>query len=261
MLNDFRRVLTMFAGFIIGMHTAVFFHELGHALGYLLSGGTVTAIVMQAPLPAGYVTGTSPNRFIHVWGGVGFGTLVAVVPLLAAARLPRSSRLCFALKMLAAFCLAHNGMYLFVGSLLPFADASNMIALGAPRWLLFLLGVPLVAGFIFVLTPAIQLVDFDPRETIGKWIVLVEMGLWSFPAFMATSMIFMTVPPSVRMPTLAFVGCYAACYAAAAYRAFAASRRGDSVGIRMPPNWVTTFALLLTAALMITVEWLALRPA
>jgi hypothetical protein len=44
--------------------------------------------------------------------------------------------------LVASFCLAHNGLYLFVGSLVPFADAANMIGLGAPRWLLFLFSIP-----------------------------------------------------------------------------------------------------------------------
>jgi hypothetical protein len=261
MLDDLRRVLTLFAGFLIGMHVAVFLHELGHALGHWIGGGRVTVIVMQAPLPAGHVIGTSSDRRWPVWGGVGFGSLIALVPLFAAQLLPNRSRLRFATLMIAAFCLAHNGVYLFVGGLFPFSDASNMIALGNPRWLLFLLGVPLIIAFIAVLSAAIRAVDLCASESIGKWILVTEIGLWSFPALMVTSMLFMPVPSNVRTPTMAFVACYAVCFAIAGCWARSAPRDGDE-GVRgMPAKWSTAAMLLAAAACLIGIEWLAFRPA
>jgi hypothetical protein len=261
MKDDLRRILTLFAGFVIGMHLAVFLHELGHALGYWVSGGTVKAIVMEAPLPAGHVKGISPNSFLPVWGGVGFGTLIAMAPLFTARWLAGRTCVRFAMMMTAAFCLGHNGMYLFVGGLIPFADASFMIALGTPRWLLFLFGIPLVATFVFVLTQAIRAVDLRPSESIWKWIIITELGLWSFLALMMTSMVFMPVPTEVRKPTLAFVGCYAACFAIAAWRARSVSRQSEAPGLQMPANWSTAANLFMAAVLLVGVEWLVFRPA
>src|SRR5262249_42182532 len=115
-VNDFRRTLTLFAGFLIGIHIAVFLHELGHALGTWIGGGHVSAIVMLAPLPAGYVTGSAPNPLPSIWGGVAFGSLCTLAPLLAARCLDAKSPVRFAALMTAAFCLGHNAIYLFVGS-------------------------------------------------------------------------------------------------------------------------------------------------
>ena len=228
--NDVRRIATLFAGFVIGMHVAVLLHEFGHALGFWISGGTVARIVMQAPLPAGRVEGEGPDRltYLWVWGGVVFGSMITVAPLAIARCLGRQSLIRFAALMTAAFCLGHNGMYLFIGSIIPFSDASNMINLGASRSVLFLLGVPLIFGFIFVLTTAIQVVGLSPRESVWKWIIVVEFGLLTFPAVMVASMLFMPVPTSVRSPTIAFVSCYAMCFCIAAYLARAATASRDS---------------------------------
>ena len=52
LLIDVRRILTLFAGFAIGIHVAVFLHELGHAIGVWIAGGHVNAIIMHAPATA-----------------------------------------------------------------------------------------------------------------------------------------------------------------------------------------------------------------
>jgi hypothetical protein len=150
-------------------------------------------------------------------------------------------------------------MYLFVGSMIPFADASNMIALGAPRWLLFLFGVPLLGGFVVVLTSAIQFVVFCPTESLWKRIIVVELGLLTFPALMVGSMFFMPVPQSVRLPTITFVTCYAVCFCIAAYRVRApvTTRDSDVESTSMNQNWFNLFALILSAVVLVVVEWLA----
>jgi hypothetical protein len=259
LLNDLRRIVTLFAGFIIGMHSAVLLHEFGHALGYWLSGGTVTRIVMEAPLPAGHVGGHGPKELAHfwVWGGVVFGSIVTVAPLAIARRRRVPPLLRFAALMTAAFCLGHNGMYLFIGSVIPFSDASDMINLGAPRWLLFVLGIPLIVGFIFVLSSAIQLVDLKPTESLSRWIIIVELGLLSFPAVMVASMFFMPVPSSVRSPTIAFVSCYAVSFSIATYRAREARRNSEIKHAQIPQRWSATCALALTAVALVIIEWLA----
>jgi hypothetical protein len=242
--TDVRRVLTLFAGFTIGMHIAVFLHELGHALGYSLKGGRVTAIVMLSPLPAGYVNGFVDDPFLYVWGGV--------------ASVPRYLAL-----MTAAFCLGHNALYLVVGGIVPYADAEGMIALGAPRWLLVLLGMPLMVGFILVLSLAIQPVGLRPAEPVWRWIVIVEAGLLTTPALMVLGLGFDPSARSILPAMLVLVSGLAMCFAVAACRARSAARASptDFESLFIPERWSTTLALLAGAVLLIAVEWLTLRPA
>lgn len=259
LLNNVRRIVTLFAGFVIGMHAAVLLHEFGHVLGFWYSGGTVVRIVMQAPLPAGHVNGHGPKELAHfwVWGGVVFGSIITVAPLAIAMRRRFPPLICFAALMTAAFCLGHNGMYLFIGSVIPFSDAFDMINLGAPRWFLFVLGVPLIIGFIFVLSSAIQMVDLSPTESLFRWIIVVESGLLTFPAVMVASMFFMPVPTSVRSPTIAFVSCYAVCFAIATYRARLALRHSEIKHAQMTQRWSAPCVLTLAAVLLVVAEWLA----
>jgi len=262
LLNHIRNILTLFAGFALGIHVAVFLHELGHALGIWIGGGTVTAIVMMAPLPAGTVEGSAPNPFPNVWGGVAFGTLCTLAPLLAAWRLAPQSPVRFAALMVAAFCLAHNAIYLFVGSFAPFGDARNMILLGAPRLLLFVLGLPLLIGFVVVLSSAIQAVGLRPTDSAWKWIVVVELGLLPVPALTVIPLFSHATPSDMKLSMSLLVATYAACFAIAARRARAgALSRGDPEISQMPQRWWVTVALFAAAVLFILVEWVAFRPA
>lgn len=261
MLDDLRRILTLFAGFTIAIHVAVLLHEFGHAFGYWCSGGTVSAIVMEAPLPAGHVTGTSESRLMPVWGGVAFGVMAGFVLQFISWSLSRCPRLHFAVKMSAAFCFAHNGMYLLVGSLLPFADALNMITLGAPRWLLFPIGVALIVMFVLALTDAVGCVHIGASRSVWRWIMIIELGLWSFLGLMVTSMAFMPVPADVRKPTIAFVFCYAVCFAVTAIRARGkCGKKGANIS-PMPQEWSTFFALTAGAVILIGIEWITFRRA
>jgi hypothetical protein len=159
-------VLTLLAGFVFGIYVTVFLHECGHALGALLNGDKVYAVVMEIPAPAGYVQ-PSKSSWMCTWGGVFFGSLFSLPPLLLARYLPTRLAIRYAALMVAALCLAHNGLYLFVGSITPFADVAGMIARGAPRWLLFLLGLPLLAGSATVLARAVAMVGLP--ATAPDW--------------------------------------------------------------------------------------------
>ena len=147
-------------------------------------------------------------------------------------------------------------MYLLVGSIVPFSDAQAMIALGSPRWLLCVLGLPLLVGFVWVLGGILPLTGLGPDEPIWKWLLITEVGLGGFLAFMATAMFFMPVPPDVRLPTACFVSCYAACYAIAAVRGRRSDHNGggrDDVSRQSP---LTPTTLCATAAVIMAAEWI-----
>jgi len=263
LLNDVRRVLTLLAGFTIGMHVANFLHELGHALGCWLSGGRVTAIVIQSPMPAGFVDGHAPNPFLTVWGGVAFGSLSTLAPLAMAHWLRNNTVALYLALMTAAFCLGHNALYLVVGGIVPYADAENMIKLGAPQWLLVVLGIPLLIGFVLVLATAIQPVGLRTGEPLWRWIIFVEAGLLTTPALMVAGLGFDPNARPMLPAMLVLVGSYAVCFGVAAHRARSAvaSRGADFEKAHMPQSWSTTSALLVGACVLVAGEWLAFGPA
>ena len=76
------RFLTLMLGFILAIYAGVLLHECGHALGALLHGDRVFAVVMEIPAPAGYPQ-TSATSWMLSWGGIFFGSLFGLVPLLA----------------------------------------------------------------------------------------------------------------------------------------------------------------------------------
>jgi hypothetical protein len=260
--RNLRHVLTLFAGFAIGIHVAVFLHELGHALGYWVSGGIVTRLVMEAPAPVGHVSGSTTNPYPYTWGGVVFGSLVTLVPLALSWRLTGKPTLRFTLLMVAAFCLSHNGLYLFVGGFLPFGDALDMIRLGAPRFLLVLMGLPLLAGSVVVLAWAIRTVGLRPEEPAWKWVVVAELGLFPVPALTLMPLLSPTASRAMQESMLLYAACYAACFALAGLRAHSAARSGDAGADRllMPGSWRTPLVLFAAAFVLIGVEWLAFRP-
>ena len=204
----------LFAGFLVSMHLAVLAHELGHALGILFGGGRVERIEMLTPLPAGFVRGNTPVPWLQTWGGVLFGVLATAIPLAITRTSEHRPFLRFLALMTAAFCLGHNGVYLFVGGLIPFADASTIAALGTPRWLLVLLGAALLIGFAAALRRAIQ----PLRGTLSRpqWLAAVEIGLLAIPALMLTFLLASGRDAEMRAPMTGLVSAYALCFALAA---------------------------------------------
>jgi hypothetical protein len=165
--------------------------------------------------------------------------------------------------MTAAFCLGHNALYLVVGGIVPYADAVNMIRLGAPQWLLVVLGLPLLVGFILVLATAIPPVGLRPLEPLWRWIIIVEAGLLTTPAVMVAGLWFDPSARSMLPAMLLLVSSFAVCFGFAAYRARseAAWRSADGEDSRLPQSWSLTFALLAGALLLVAGEWLAFGPA
>jgi hypothetical protein len=147
-------------------------HELGHVAHAVVSGGVVTAVVLD-PLSFSR-TDVSPNpqpQFV-AWGGPVWGCLapLALWALLSRGPLkkgdsPRASprewpttvfarclspfvqNLTWLAAFFAGFCLIANGAYIAAGSLAQVGDARELIRTGAPRVLLLGFGgVTVVSG-------------------------------------------------------------------------------------------------------------------
>lgn len=215
---------------------------------------------MFTPFPAGYVLPTATASFMPVWGGVVFGAISAALPLSLATRLTSWPSLRFCALLSGAFCFGHNALYLVVGSIAPFADAANMLSLGASKWVLFVLGLPLLVGFLIALASAIEMVGLRAGDAFWKWIIPVECGLLLCPAVMVLSLIFAPNQQSMRVPMLLLLSAYALCFAVAALRARQlAQRRAVVSDSGLPDSWASTFRLLAGAAVLLAIEWLTFK--
>ena len=251
------RFLTLMLGFILAIYAGVLLHECGHALGALLHGDRVFAVVMEIPAPAGYPQ-TSATSWMLSWGGIFFGSLFGLVPLLTTRFLPAASTRRFVCFLLGAVCLAHNGLYLSVGSITPFSDVENIIRYGAPRPLLFVLGLPLLAGFSAAVARALAMVGTRPGDSAWKWITLVEFAMMPLPA---AAVIATLVAPGKQhgatiLPMVLWAAVHAAVFAFAALRA----RTAAADTARLPQRWTVPLWLFAGAALIIVLEWRICRP-
>lgn len=138
-------------------------HEAGHVVAAWATGGEVERIVLAPWRFSRTDLSRNPHPAVVAWSGVLFG---AVAPALAwAASAGRFSRIAGLGAFFAGFCLIANGAYLASGLFYPVGDAQDLIRLGVPRWVLAMVGTPMLAfglliwhmpGFFILKRPAVR---------------------------------------------------------------------------------------------------------
>ncbi len=123
-------------------------HELGHVLHGWASGATVTRVMLGPHVLSMTMLEPNPHPLFVAWGGALWGSVLPL-GLWGCLALARSSRAYLA-RFLAGFCLAANGGYLAGGALAMAGDAGDMAALGCPRWLPVLAGLPIFAAGLWL---------------------------------------------------------------------------------------------------------------
>jgi hypothetical protein len=113
------------------------FHEAGHVLHALTSGGRVSGVTI--PLLGFSRTDFSdnPHPLWVAWGGPVWGCLLALALLLIACI---SRRFIAAFRLIAGFCLIANGAYIGLGGFMTAGDGHDLLRHGAPLWSLILFG-------------------------------------------------------------------------------------------------------------------------
>jgi hypothetical protein len=122
------------------------FHELGHVIGALATGGTVTSV--SIPLVGFSRTDVwpSPSPRVEVWCGPILG---AALPLALALAMRRTRVGSFALGF-AGWCLIVNGAYIGIGWIHHAGDAGDLLRLAAPKWFMIAFGVACLTGGLYL---------------------------------------------------------------------------------------------------------------
>lgn len=135
-------------------------HELGHVLSAVLSGGTVTRVVLHPASFSRTDVTPNPHPLFVAWGGALWGCLIPLA-LLGVVRATARSHAYLA-AFFAAFCLIANGAYLAVGSFSPDGDDAGVIlANGGAQWTLVLFGLVTVPAGLYLLN------GLGPRFGLG----------------------------------------------------------------------------------------------
>lgn len=124
-------------------------HEFGHVVGALVTGGTVTSVVVH-PLAISR-TDVAPNPYpaIVVWLGPIVGCVLPLLLLQVCRRLKLLDVWLQLLRFFCGFCLVANGAYILFGSFDQVGDCRQMLQTGSPLWLLIAFGVvTLSCGFV-----------------------------------------------------------------------------------------------------------------
>ncbi len=121
-------------------------HELGHVAAGLVTGGTVTKVVLHPLAISRTDVSPNPSPLFVVWAGPALGVLLplSVWGVFSLARIPGG----YLTRFFAGFCLVANGAYIGAGSFDAIGDAGEMLRSGTPLWGLWLFGaVTIPAGF------------------------------------------------------------------------------------------------------------------
>lgn len=132
-------------------------HELGHILAGLASGAAIDRVILDPRTFSMTQFHSTPHPLIAAWGGPVLGVIIgAGIPLLLTRVLPGFR---FSLRIIAAFVLLANGLYIGLGAAYPVGDAQSLIMFGSPRWLLAIFGIACIVAARITLRPAINHID------------------------------------------------------------------------------------------------------
>ena len=106
-------------------------HELGHCLAALLSGGTITKLVLDPLSISRTDVSPNPHPMLVVWAGPLFGSLAPLAIWKLIPQIATLLRTCCG--FFAGFCCVANGAYLLFGIIDHVGDCGTMVSLGCGK--------------------------------------------------------------------------------------------------------------------------------
>jgi len=134
----FRKIVFTFSLAAICWLGMMAVHELGHVIGAVSSGGSVTRVVLHPLTISRTDVAPNPHPGFVVWCGPIVGSLL---PLAMALLVPRKQEMLRTFGgVFAGFCLIANGAYISLGAFDRIGDCGEMLRTGTPLWVLFAFG-------------------------------------------------------------------------------------------------------------------------
>lgn len=181
-----KSALLILGSFAFAYNASTVLHELGHAIGHWIGGGTVGRLIIH-PLSWSYCIPESMSEYSNLttWGGVVFGSVMGLLLVTVVWRW-RGPYVVFAFMTGAVACL-HNGFYLIFDFLTNSGgDATDLISGGTPSVLILAVGF-LTLGIGSVLAGmCLRLIGIRLSDGVTSRMLVLGGGL--APYLLATSL-------------------------------------------------------------------------
>lgn len=160
-----------------GYNASITLHELGHAIAYWTTGGTVEDIIIH-PFSWSYCIPGSVSEYPNftTWGGVVFGTIMGLM-LVALVWRWRGPYVMLAFMTGVVACL-HNGFYL-IFSCLAESQGDSMILIygGTPKAVIIAAGLLMFGTGLILLGMCLRLIGIRSSDGIKSRILVLSGGL------------------------------------------------------------------------------------
>ncbi|MHC4455976.1 MAG: zinc metalloprotease [Planctomycetota bacterium] len=159
-------------------------HELGHAIAYWITGGTVRYIIIH-PFSWSYCMPSSASAYPNftTWGGVVFGTLMGLLLVIIVWRW-RGPYVILAFMTGTVACL-HNGFYLIFSCLAKSkGDATSLLLGGTPKVVVIMVGLLMFGIGIVLAGMCMHLIGIRSGDGVKSRILVLGGGL--LPYLVAT---------------------------------------------------------------------------
>ena len=188
-------------GFTIAYNLTIACHELGHSFAVLLDGGRIREFYLN-PFSWSWNLGQNlSNPVFTAWGGVTFGLLFALLPVILLIR-SRKSFIRIPTLILAGSAFLINGIYLIMGMFLNIGDGVELIGYGVPRFIIGILGILYILIALFGWNLVQQGLGFDASSSVARRLIILAFGI--APYLFLIFLYNLLVNPDIVMVWLSF---------------------------------------------------------
>lgn len=169
--------LLLLWSFVFGYNASTFLHELGHAIAYWITGGTVRRIIIH-PFSWSYCIPGSVSEYpsFTTWGGVVFGTIMGLM-LVALVWRWRGPYVMLVFMIGVVACL-HGGFYLIFSCLAKSqGDATKLISYGTSPILILAVGLFMMGIGLILAGMSLRLIGIRSSDGVKSRILVLGGGL------------------------------------------------------------------------------------